>query len=64
MPGMNGKQLAKRLCDLVPKLRVLFISGYTSNVIAQDGVLEPGFEHLSKPFTAEQLLLSVRSIMA
>jgi len=64
MPGMNGKDLAQRLCDLVPGLRVLVISGYTSNVIAHDSVLDPGFEHLSKPFTAEQLLKRVRSLMA
>jgi two-component system, cell cycle sensor histidine kinase and response regulator CckA len=64
MPGMNGKELAKRFCALVPNLRVLLISGYTSNVIVRDGVLEPGVEHLAKPFTAEQLLGRVRSIMA
>jgi PAS domain S-box-containing protein len=64
MPGMNGKDLAKRFCDLVPNLRVLFISGYSSNVIVQDGVLKPGVEHLPKPFTAEQLLRRVGSIMA
>jgi DNA-binding response OmpR family regulator len=64
MPGMNGKDLAQRLCALVPNLRVLFISGYTSGAIAHDGVLNPGFEYLPKPFTAEQLLQRVRSIMA
>jgi PAS domain S-box-containing protein len=63
MPGMNGKDLAQRLSTLVPNLRVLFISGYTSDIMAHDGVLNPGFEHLPKPFTAEQLLQRVRSIM-
>jgi two-component system, cell cycle sensor histidine kinase and response regulator CckA len=42
MPGMNGKELSERLKELRPNLKVLFISGYTADVIANRGVLDPG----------------------
>src|SRR5713226_8233335 len=51
MPGMSGRDLAKRLTAHHPHLRVLYMSGYTFNVIAQDGTLEEGISFLQKPFT-------------
>ncbi len=63
MPGMNGRLLVERLQVLRPGLRVLYASGYTADVIAQHGVLSPGVEFLSKPFTAASLATTVRELL-
>jgi PAS domain S-box-containing protein len=63
MPGMNGRELAERLTQLHPEMRVLFTSGYTENIIAQHGILEPGIEFLSKPYTLEVLAHKVRRVL-
>jgi PAS domain S-box-containing protein len=60
MPGMSGRELAKRLTGRYPHLRVLYMSGYTYNVIAQDGTLEEGISFLQKPFTPQVLTQKVR----
>ena len=63
MPGMNGKALAERLNQSQPKLKVLFMSGYTDNMIAQHGVLEPGIAFLQKPFGPTVLARKVREVL-
>ncbi|MBN1346072.1 MAG: PAS domain-containing protein [Phycisphaerae bacterium] len=63
MPDMNGRQLSQALLIERPGLAVLFISGYTSNVIAHHGVLDEGVELLEKPFTRHQLLARVRAVL-
>ena len=63
MPDMNGKQLSEALTKIRPDIRTLFVSGYTSHVIAHHGVLEDGVDFLEKPYTQRQLLLKVRQIL-
>ena len=63
MPDMNGRVLSERLGVLRPGLPTLFISGYTSNVIAHHGVLNEGVQFLEKPFTAPELLARVRGVL-
>jgi two-component system, cell cycle sensor histidine kinase and response regulator CckA len=63
MPGMNGRALADSLTSLRPELKRLYMSGYTDDLIATHGVLEPGIELLEKPFTREALLRKIRSIL-
>jgi PAS domain S-box-containing protein len=63
MPDMNGHELAKELLRARPTLRVLYISGYATDGIADRGVLDPGVELLSKPFTAGSLLARVRAVL-
>ena len=63
MPGMNGRALADRLLIKQPKLKVLYISGYTDSFIAGHGVLEEGTFLLHKPFTEEVLIRKVRDVL-
>ncbi len=60
MPGMNGRELAGRLSAIAPGLKVLYMSGYTSNVIAHHGVLDEGVKFLQKPFTLRDIAWKVR----
>ena len=63
MPGMSGHELAKRLTARHGNLRVLYMSGYTHNVIAEDGTLEEGLSFLQKPFTPQVLAQKVRETL-
>jgi two-component system cell cycle sensor histidine kinase/response regulator CckA len=63
MPGISGRELAKRLTGRYPHLRVMYMSGYTYNVIAQDGTLEEGIYFLQKPFTPKALMEKVREAL-
>jgi PAS domain S-box-containing protein len=63
MPEMNGRDLAKQLLSLRPNIKVLFMSGYTANVIAHRGVLEQGVHFIQKPFSIEELSVKVREVL-
>jgi CheY-like chemotaxis protein len=63
MPGMNGKELAERLRTSHPALKCLFMSGYTSDVLAHHGVLEVNVAFLQKPFTLQTLAEKVREVL-
>jgi two-component system cell cycle sensor histidine kinase/response regulator CckA len=63
MPGVSGRELARRITARHAKTRVLFMSGYTDNVIARDGVLEAGVSFLQKPFTPRALTQKVREVL-
>ena len=63
MPGMNGRELAERLHSFSPDIKILFMSGYTSDVIAHRGVLEEGVNFISKPFSTKDMSAKVRSIL-
>jgi CheY-like chemotaxis protein len=55
MPGMNGRELAAEVANLLPNLRVLYMSGYTENAVGQDGMLDAGINLLQKPFSLPAL---------
>ncbi len=63
MPGMSGCELYRRLAELKQGLKVLYTSGYTGELIAQHGALEPGIPLLEKPFTVEGLASRVREVL-
>ncbi len=63
MPDTDGRKLADRLMERQPGLKVLFVSGYTSNIMAHHGVLDEGVEFLEKPFSRQDLLHRVRDLL-
>ncbi len=63
MPEMNGRDLAGQLQILYPDLKVLYMSGYTANVIAHRGVLESGVSFIQKPFSVRDLADKVRETL-
>ncbi len=60
MPEMNGSQLADKIQSICPTVKTLFMSGYTSDIIASHGVVEDGVNFIQKPFSGQQLIRSVQ----
>ncbi len=63
MPNMNGHQLAQAIRKLHPKIKVLFMSGYTESPAIQRGILEETTAFLQKPFSSSDLILKVRKVL-
>ncbi|MGA8269941.1 MAG: ATP-binding protein [Candidatus Sulfotelmatobacter sp.] len=63
MPGMNGRELAQRISEIRPQTKVLYMSGYTENVIGHNGTLDAGVRLLQKPFTLRDLKSKVREVL-
>jgi two-component system, cell cycle sensor histidine kinase and response regulator CckA len=63
MPTMNGKELQMHIETLRPGIRTLFMSGYTSDIIANRGISDQGANFLPKPFTIEMLVERVRLVL-
>lgn len=63
MPDVNGKKLADEAVRRRPGLKVLFTTGYTPNAVVHGGVLDPGVNLISKPFTLDQLAAKVRAVL-
>jgi PAS domain S-box-containing protein len=63
MPGMNGRELAQRISEIRPNVKILYMSGYTENVIGRNGTLDAGIRLLQKPFTLRDLNSRVREVL-
>jgi PAS domain S-box-containing protein len=63
MPGASGPELTRQLIERRPALKVIYMSGYTEDAIAQHGVLNPGIAFLHKPFTSEALSRKIREVL-
>src|SRR6267378_760634 len=63
MPETSGKEVADRLRELLPGLRVVFMSGYTDEAIVHHGVLDSNIEFIQKPFTPNALVKKVREVL-
>ncbi len=63
MPGKNGREVYDEICKTNPDMKFLFISGYTADVISRKGIIEDGYDFISKPFQPTDLLRKVRSML-
>lgn len=63
MPEMNGQALARNLWPLHPQMKRLFMSGYTTDIIAHHGVLDEGVHFIQKPFSTQELAMKVREVL-
>ena len=63
MPGINGRELHDQLKKKYPELKVVYMSGYTDDVIVHRGILDDGINFLQKPFTVRGLALKVRDVL-
>jgi len=63
MPQMNGKQLADQISAKLPEIKILFISGYTANVIENQGILDKNINFLQKPFTMKELSIQIKKVL-
>ena len=63
MPGMNGRELHRRVTEYCPEAKVLFMSGYTDNVIIHKGFVDEGVKFLQKPFTVRELADKIRDTL-
>ena len=63
MPGMNGWELAQEIALLRPELKVLFMSGYSSDIVAKRGIMEQGTHFIQKPFDMEALNQKIKETL-
>jgi len=63
MPGMNGRELSKILLSTYPNMKHLFMSGYTADVIANQGVLADDVNFIQKPFSLPSLAVKVKDVL-
>ena len=63
MPGMDGRKLADLMVHIHPDIKVLYMSGFTDDIIINHGALDSGVELLEKPFTKAHLLRKVRDVL-
>lgn len=63
MPDMNCKQLFERVSVAYPEIKVLYMSGYTDNVIAHHGVMDAGIHFIQKPFSVNALAVKIRQVL-
>ncbi|OFV99811.1 MAG: hypothetical protein A3F68_05025, partial [Acidobacteria bacterium RIFCSPLOWO2_12_FULL_54_10] len=63
MPGMSGRELAQLLQGHRPDIKVLYVSGYTDDIVLRNGLLEPNRAFLQKPFMRDALAKKVREVL-
>jgi two-component SAPR family response regulator len=63
MPEMSGPVLAEKVQNIKPGIKVVFMSGYTNEMIAAHGVLEEGTQFIQKPFTPAGLAKKIRDVL-
>jgi len=64
MPEMNGRELSGNILSIYPGMKLLYMSGYTADVMARQGVLGEGIHFIQKPFTMQELAFKVREVLS
>jgi two-component system cell cycle sensor histidine kinase/response regulator CckA len=64
MPAMGGREVAARLAQANPGLRVIYMSGHVEQDVIDEGLREPRSRYLAKPFTPEELLGLVEEVLS
>ncbi len=64
MPEMNGKELADRITKIIPNQKVLFMSGFTDDIIEQHGILNEDIPFIQKPFTSGDIAINIRKLLS
>ena len=63
MPGMSGRQVAEKIQTMRPETKIVYMTGYTDDMVVQHKVLEPGANLLQKPFNKMELAQKVRATL-
>ncbi len=63
LPGMSGLELAKRMAELRPDMKILYVSGYSDDAVARRGLIDPGMAFLRKPYTPSALRAKIRELL-
>jgi len=63
LPEKNGRELAAEITASRPEMKVLFMSGYTADVIARQGIIEEGISFIQKPFSMKDIALKIKSVL-
>ena len=63
MPGMNGPEMATRIQENLPQLRVVFMSGYSQQALSKEVQVDRSFEYLQKPFTLKTLTQKLTKVL-
>ena len=63
MPGLSGRETAEAVRDLAPAAKVLYMSGYTDDLVIRGGTSEPGSTFIQKPFGSSDLARRVRDVL-
>ena len=63
LPGMSGREIARRVGELRPASKVLFMSGYTDDALIRDHGFDDGFAFLQKPFSPHTLGTKIREVL-
>ena len=64
LPKMNGGKTAEKIKEIIPEIRILFMSGYAANVFLAKGIMKNDTWFLQKPFTQEQLATMIKDILS
>ncbi|HES60252.1 MAG TPA: response regulator [Caldithrix sp.] len=63
LPGMNGRELAEEILKIKPEIKIIYMSGYTDQVIGNEGILDENTDYIQKPFSPFFLLKKVREVL-
>ena len=63
MPEMNGQELANKITEFLPDLKIIFVSGYTFEHLIKDGEVEESINFLHKPYTIQNILRKIRETL-